>query len=117
MKNHITFGILMLISSFVVGGCATSGFGPPVFSESGIPDQRYMVGGGWEIVYTAPSSGTAYLIETRTSNIVKTESLEEGERFLFDVHGVEEDEIETFFGMPISEIRLHLYFIPSSTRR
>jgi hypothetical protein len=116
MKKHIPIGLLILTVSFVVGGCATSGFESPVFSESGIPNQRYMVGGGFEIAYKAPSPGTAYVVETRTANIIKTQSLEEGQRFEFDI-GAEPEEIEAILGIPFSEVRLHLYFVPSPLKR
>lgn len=83
-------------------------------SSGGIPADRYVVGGGYVVHYTAPVDGVAYLVERMTATVLQMESLEVGERFEVSVAGTEPETIKTMLGIPPSEMELRLYFVPLS---
>ena len=68
-----------------VAGCATQPGvgGDGRFSKDGIPHERYLVGGGLNVSYTAPCDGTAYLVDASSKKYVSTESLKAGKDFEF----------------------------------
>ncbi len=81
------------------------------FNSAGIPHQKYLVGGGWNIEYEAPMAGVCYWVEKTTSKIIEMKSLEEGEKFEPDVEFVEV--FENVMGVSYQEAVSQLYFIPS----
>lgn len=77
------------------------------FNEQGIPLDRYLVGGGFEITYIAPVNGIVYYVEESSCRIVETKPLKAGEEAEFEGWDVNE-----YLGIPLKEAKLALYFIP-----
>lgn len=106
--------IMMLGLGAMLAGCTTmqkdsiSG----VFTTQGLPDERYLVGGGFEIDFDAPCAGTAYLVDVSVGRYMKTEQLEENDSFSFPEYYVDEM-IESEGGTGAHDYRL--YFIPKVT--
>jgi hypothetical protein len=81
----------------------------------GLPDERYVVGGGSMIDWKAPAAGTAYLVEKTTGKIIETRSMEPGDNFGFSVgSGSQRAEFERRLGINFSDVELWLYFVPTS---
>lgn len=79
-------------------------------TRNGIPCERWRVGGGLHIEYTAPADGTMYVVDLESKRFLLTESVEEGDDFSFDV--TTEDEF-TELGIDPSA-KIALYFVPAS---
>jgi hypothetical protein len=71
IRNITRSGMVALV--IALAGCATSN----------LPSGARLVGGGLTVEYTAPTDGTAILIERTSGRIVATESLGEGDSFDF----------------------------------
>ena len=84
------------------------------FNSKGLPNSKYFVGGGLEIVWDAPQDGTAYLVEETTGKFIMTKSLKADERFDFSPGSVQPDEAKSVFGVEMAKLKFSLYFIPTT---
>lgn len=84
------------------------------FTHTGIPAREYLVGGGFQIDYTAPANGTVYWVEETTGKILQTTSVTEDEsvEFELDVMEIESDEFQSRIGIDLAKAKMSLYFIP-----
>ena len=88
-----------------MAGCANTGGG--MFPEENL------VGRGLEIDWTATEKGTAFLVEEKRRRILKTQSIEPGQKFAFSVAGIDsERQFEALFGVKLAEAKFSLYFVP-----
>jgi len=85
------------------------------FTEEGIPHSKYLVGGGFQMQYVAPTAGTALVVEESTSKILTTRTLDEGEMFDFEVD-MEPGDFITTLGISMPDARIALYFVPRKTK-
>lgn len=94
----------------VLAGCS----GIRSLQSTGLPDDKYIVGGGMMIDWEADTAGTAYLVEKTTGKIVETRSLARGDRFSFSLSasGPQLEAFEHAIGIDLAEARLLLYFEP-----
>jgi len=110
-------GIITL--AVVLTGCTTSN----------LPRGARLVGGGLSVEYTAPSDGTAILIERTSGRIVASESLVEGDTFTFKPNWNSYEEVLfRMFGdtnvaqeggwvvIPTNTV-LQLYFVPEKAKK
>ena len=102
-------------SVFVLAaGCMSSG----KFSDKGMPDRKYQVGGGWTIKYAAPTDGTIYLFEETTGKIIETRTVSKGEKVTYNSTPEEEAQqaarLEKSVGITMKEARQSLFFIPAN---
>jgi hypothetical protein len=96
----------------LAGCCSEERFRPEYLSG-----ESRLVGGGFKIVWQAPVSGTAYLVERRTGKLVQTVTLGEGEIYKFAVESVvDADDLETLLGIDVDNAQLLLYFKPAGDR-
>lgn len=87
------------------------------FRPEYLSGESRLVGGGFKIVWQAPVSGTAYLVERRTGKLVQTVTLGEGEIYKFAVESVvDADDLETLLGIDVDNAQLLLYFKPAGDR-
>jgi hypothetical protein len=115
-KVRFLLGMLILLTTMLLIGCASfDAVGSGDFNSKGLPNQRYLVGGGLDIQWRTPEAGTAYLVEEKTGKIVMTKTLGTGEEFEFEFSpdSVEPEETEAIFGIEMSELKFSLYFIPT----
>jgi hypothetical protein len=83
----------------------------------GLADAQ-IVGGGLTINWTAPTKGTAILVEQNSRRFITTESLDAGDTFRFQPLGgtngvVQEEQLKMLLGMPPDLANLILYFRPA----
>ena len=112
---NVLVGALAAMSVVSILGCASTHTGP--FGSDGLPREKYLVGGGIMINWTAPQDGTAYVVMSSAgeSKIIQTEGLmKAGEFFSFSVDSQETlDQMEKVLGAKLSEAKFSLYFVPS----
>ena len=109
MKKYIT-SLLLLGFVTILVGCNSNTSGG-LNSKTGLPQQKYLVGGGLMIDYQASCEGTAFLVEKTSARIIKTQSMFKGTNF--DGPGsISDEDSQKYFGMPISKLKLELYFVP-----
>lgn len=104
----------MLLVSIL--GCASAHSGP--FDSKGLPREKYFVGGGIMINWTAPQDGTAYVVMSAAgeSKIIRTQYIPEAGEFDFSISvdaGQERADLEKVLGAKLSEATFSLYFVPS----
>lgn len=101
-------GLLLAVSA--ICGCGSGG-GGRLFPEENL------VGAGFEIDWTAKEKGMAFLVEEKRKRVLKTQSIEQGEKFSFSVSGIDsEQQFEALFGVKFSEARFSLYFVPEGQK-
>lgn len=105
---------MVLCTALLLTGCQAMGE-PAAFDADGIPHERYYVGGGLRIKYTAPVDGTAYFVDNNLPKIIMTESLEKGEAFSISGGATEPEEYQQMMGAPIKDAKLALYFVPNES--
>ncbi|HIA27166.1 MAG TPA: hypothetical protein EYN79_03465 [Planctomycetes bacterium] len=110
MKN---FHILLLCTVALVTICSGCAHFNADFNSAGIPQQKYLVGGGWNIEYVAPMAGVCYWVEKTTSKIIKMRSLEKGEKFEASRPPDRGEVFENVMGVSYQEAVSQFYFIPS----
>lgn len=82
-------------------------------TADGLPVDQYLVGGGFEIAYVAPVDGTAVWANKNNGQILMTQTMTAGETFEQSADPTEEDFMKVM-GQDASQVRLVLYFTPSS---
>ena len=103
--------LLLLVCMVALLGCRTAS----PFAKDGIPKQCYRVGGGVELYYRAPVTGTIWFVEDNSRTIISSKSLEPGKVFSESVDPRSEgwrEDLETL-GIYPSDARFSLYFVPS----
>lgn len=102
----------IISAGLLVSGCATTGGG--AFRSDGVPAKEYYVGGGYQVYYSAPVAGTAYLVEESSGKLLVTESLRSGEMFTCDFDPTSEESQSIFktLGIEPAQAKLSLYFVP-----
>ena len=107
MKTLPLFAAVLICAS----GCAT--LNSP-FEASGLPDRRYLVGGGFLIEYLSPGDGTALWVEETTGKVLATKSVTgTGSEIEFEADSP--SDLERVVGIPLKEMKLGLYFIPEAS--
>ena len=107
--------VALLTAALLLGlgsGCSTvQRFIPGNQPEKKLPPQELIVGGGFQIDYTAPRNGTVVLADRNRGQILVTRSMSAGERyqFNFDPHAPQNAGL---FGDDLSDARPTLYFLP-----
>lgn len=102
---------LCLFGAIVIGvvtGCQSLS-SHSVWNER-MPAQRFLVGGGTEIEWSAPVSGTFYLVEAETRRFLYTKSMAADDGVHLEMSNPEE--VEKLTGMPPGKCRFEAYFVP-----
>jgi hypothetical protein len=112
---------LVVLGASILSGCSSyCGDKDNNFDSKGLPNQKYRVGGGYDIHWIAPTDGTVYLVvETILSThypkqLIATRAFESGEEFEFSSNDISNEDIIKYFAreIHISALRFSLYFIP-----
>lgn len=111
--RHAIAGVLVVIGALFIAGCATTGAKSDILFED-----KYIVGGGFEIEYQAPEPGRAILVDRTSGRMLMTESLQKAGRFesTTDLSDPEISQILSSLGIDLAKAELVLYFIPDSTQ-
>ena len=113
MKSRNLKLVLGAMACAVTVACVTRS----PFNEEGIPHSKYLVGGGFEMQYMAPTAGTALVVEESTAKILTTRTLDEREMFVLEIEEIiEPEDFPVTVGIPMSDARIALYFVPSKTK-
>jgi hypothetical protein len=105
---------LLLLSIIVLAGgmsgCSSSGR----VSTGSLLDDKYLAGGGYDIKYSAPVSGTVIYADAASKKILMTKTLLPGETFEVNLQMSDEDTLRGIreAGLDPSKLVLRLYFIP-----
>lgn len=114
MKERFAVGSRMLFSAMVAvvlaGGCES--LAPRTFSAQGIPSDKYLVGGGWSMNFTAPERGTVYVAEMSSHKLLETKSVDEGEMFSQTIDPGQSDLRDVGIDPKLAQFRL--YFVPAT---
>jgi len=83
-----------------------------------LPREKYFVGGGMMINWTAPQDGTAYVVMSAAGErkIIQTQYIMEAGEFDFNLSGADQETVDQFekvLGTKLSEREFSLYFVPS----
>jgi hypothetical protein len=120
-----TWNVTAVIVGLFLAGCTS----PRYSGGPQLPANAKTVGGGLSIKWTAPATGTAILTEVDSGKLIKTQSLNVGDKFEFDPLAAENTQLlESMFGKPnrkgdqvLSPLPKHarivLYFVPETTER
>ena len=107
---------LLTISSLILCLVGCSGIVKrPVFDDDGLPSKCYLVGGGLSLDYSAPSPGTAYVVDMSSKKYIITKSVEAGENIELNIDPTEED-VKTgleSLGIDASQLDIKLFFVPA----
>jgi hypothetical protein len=108
-------GIFFVFGAMILAGCGSMRtYSGKDFDSKGLPNQKYLVGGGLQIEWVAPQKGTAYLVEETTGKIVMTKSLQPGDTFEFSPGQADPKEAKEVFGVDMSELKFFLFFVPAN---
>ena len=106
MKN--TQIALLTISSLFIG-CASTGN----FTHSGIPKEKYYIGGGFSYSVTPEESGMLYVVEKNSGKLLKTHHIDANKGF--SDHTLTSPELlKSQYGVEHTEAKITLYFIPDN---
>lgn len=128
MKKRFCVWIAAAVLTMMAGGCGNvnsttknsvmsdAAFKPvplvnDVFTVEGIPQKKYMVGGGVIVTFRAPVEGNLYWVEETQKKIIMTMQLDADELFDETLPGDDED-FQRLCG-DISKARFTLYFVPT----
>ena len=106
--------MMLTISALFLGGCTSTGMNG-AFRSDGLPKQQYYVGGGFSINFTAPASGTAYIVEENSGKLLMTQTLDKDQLCGVDIDTREEDTHLRLksIGIDPTNMKLGLYFVPA----
>ena len=84
------------------------------FAKDGIPKQRYLVGGGFEIEYRAQRRGMLWLVEENSRKTILSQYIDEGNIFQKRIDPANKGYRELFekLGINMPDARLSLYLVP-----
>ena len=92
---------LMVLSTL---GCQTTDH----WRKSGIPSDKYLIGGGAQISWVAPLEGTLIVAERTSKQLLQTAHLKLGQDFTFEV-----GEYSEVIGVPVNQAKIQAFFIPA----
>ena len=103
--------VLFLFATLLLG-CALS----PKYTDNGIPDARYLLGGGEVYKGIAPKDGTFIVVEQTSQKILSTRPVKKGKDLYYQI---QEETLKNDpkgfkkkYGIPFSKARFRAYFIP-----
>lgn len=114
MFKRISFVVLSAAFCVTLTGCVYPK--PNPMQSDGIPMPKYLVGGGFQLKYTAPVDGTLYVADSHSSKMLITESLKADDTFeqTFDLADRDTKDGLKALGIELSAAKLQLYFIPDT---
>lgn len=105
--------VVLALATLLPVGCAQMQH--PV-NALGVPQYRYLIGGGFDIDYTAPVDGTAIVVNRHPdTRVLMTRSVKAGESvsFSFDPSSAG---VRSVFGDSAKDAVILLYFIPAPSK-
>jgi hypothetical protein len=106
--GKVTLLVLAVSAVVLVSGCSV--METSAFRSDGIPQQKYLVGGGWDVSFSAPCAGTVYLVEANYGKFIETKSVDEGDTYRQTIDPGESRLKE--IGVEPAYAKFQLYFVP-----
>ncbi|HSR88710.1 MAG TPA: hypothetical protein VLL07_07120 [Pontiella sp.] len=84
------------------------------FDHNGIPDSRFLVGGGYFIIYRADVEGELFLVEEVSERLLATVSLQSGEdhEMVYDIRDEKLAANLDALGIDPKTAKFKLFFVP-----
>ena len=101
--------IAVAVSTLFVSSCSNQNY-----SAKLVLNNQYLVGGGFNVKYQAPVSGTAIYVDAASEKILATETLLAGETFEIQLPLDDPEEVNQLkaVGLDITKLNPRLYFVP-----
>ena len=113
-RSAVLAGIVILAA-----GCRTLSPGrdelrTDVFDHDGIPDSRFLVGGGYFIIYRADVQGELFLVDETSERLLATVSLQPGEdhEMIYDIRDEKLAASLDALGIDPKKAEFKLFFVP-----
>ena len=110
--------ILAVVGSLVVG-CQSLPWNrydlrDDVFDYDGTPDSKYLVGGGYFIIYRADVEGELFLVDEASERLLATVSLQPGEEheMIYDIRDEKLAANLDALGIDPQKAKFKLFFVP-----
>lgn len=116
---HKTAWLFMIAAGLFLSGCSTFNTrgaysNEEVFDYEGMPDEKYLVGGGYFISYRAMEEGELFLVDTASERLLATVSLQPGEdhQMVYDITDEKLAANLESLGIDPKKAKFKLYFVP-----
>ncbi len=84
-----------------------------VFTSDGLPQQKYLVGGGLIVEYYPPHDGVVYWVDEGNKRIFISQYVARGDSFEESIQ-LDEEEIKLIFSEEdLQNLKMGLYFVPA----
>jgi hypothetical protein len=85
-----------------------------VFDHDGMPDEKYLVGGGYFIIYRADVEGELFLVDEASERLLATVSLQPGEdhEMIYDIRDEKLAASLDALGIDPEKAKFKLFFVP-----
>lgn len=85
-----------------------------VFDHDGMPDSKFLVGGGYFIIYRADVEGELFLVDEASERLLATVSLQPGEdhEMIYDIRDEKLAANLDSLGIDPKKARFKLFFVP-----
>jgi hypothetical protein len=85
-----------------------------VFDHDGMPDSKYLVGGGYFIIYRADVEGELFLVDEASERLLATISLQPGEdhEMIYDIRDEKLAANLDSLGIDPKKAKFKLFFVP-----
>ena len=113
-------GLVMLaVAGILMGGCQNFSLGrdkarDDVFDHDGMPDSKFLVGGGYVIIYRADVEGELFLVDKASERLLATVSLQPGEEheMIYDIRDEKLAANLDALGIDPKKAEFKLFFVP-----
>lgn len=106
------FAVLLSCAAALLIGISTGCQTSRTMSNNGVPSKNYLVGGGYNVDFTAPAKGIAYVVEETTQRVIQLKSMDRDDRFRAEIDNGEDS--EKILGIKPSAARFTFYFVPEA---
>lgn len=117
MKNFSL--VILAMMGILVTGCQSLSLGrykmrDDVFDHDGMPDDKFLVGGGYFIIYRADVEGELFLVDEASERLLATVSLQPGEdhEMIYDIRDEKLAANLDSLGMDPKQAKFKLFFVP-----
>ena len=111
--------VILAVVSILASGCQNfslrgNDLRKDVFDHEGMPDDKYLVGGGYFIIYRADVEGELFLVDEASERLLATVSLQPGEdhEMIYDIRDEKLAANLDALGIDPKKAKFKLFFVP-----